>query len=124
MFAGPSGFGTALLLRMPDEDRVGQYPVVPAAATFPAAPAALIAVQVFAEPDAFGFQAYHGLLELTELGERLSGRFTSTLREVNVDLLAHFVGVFQDIPVTRLEEDYCQVLADSTLGLGSTSNEG
>jgi len=124
MYAGPEGLGTALLLRMPSENRIGEYPMVPAAAEFPTAPAALIAVQIFDEPDALGFQAYDGMLELIELGDEVSGRFTSTLREINLDILTHYVGVFESIPVRPLSAEYCQVLQDSTLASDSTSDAG
>jgi hypothetical protein len=124
MYAGPPGFGTAVFLRMPEGDQIGDYPVVAAAEEFPEAPAALIAVQVFNEPDAFGFQAYHGSFELTELGEEASGHFACTLREISIDILAHFVGVFEDIPVRHLDAEYCQTLADSAFTSDSTSSEG
>ncbi len=58
IYAGPSGLGTAMLLRIPEGNQLGRYPVVAAAADFPDAPAALIAVQVFDSPDAHGFQGY------------------------------------------------------------------
>jgi hypothetical protein len=109
---------------MPSEDRLGEYPLVPAAARFPNAPAALIAVQIFDDPDGLGFQAYDGTLELTKLGEEASGRFTSTLREVNQDILTHYVGVFDNIPVRPLAAEYCRVLQDSTLASDSTSDAG
>jgi len=80
IYAGPAGFGIALLLRMPDGDPVGRYPVIAAAVDLPDPPAALIAVQAFLEQDAYGFQAYDGELELSEFGNRVGGRFTTTLR--------------------------------------------
>jgi hypothetical protein len=130
IYAGSIGNGTALLIRLPEGDPVGDYPIVAAAREFPDPPVALVAVQVFDDPDAYGFQAYHGLLELTEVGEAVSGRFTSTLREIGIDLLTHYVGVFESIPVTPLPPEYCRVLQDSTfssdsvLVADSTSGEG
>jgi hypothetical protein len=124
IYAGPQGFSTALLLYLPEEDRVGEYPVVAASAAPPDAPAALIAVQAFADPDAYGFQAYHGLLELTEFGEKVSGRFTSTLREISTDILTHYVGVFQGISLEPLPADYCRVLEDSAAVVDSTAGDG
>ncbi len=121
IYAGAAGFGTALLLRMSEGDPVGEYPVVAAAADFPAAPAALIAVQVFEDPEAFGFQAYDGVLELTKLGDEVSGRFRSTLREISIDVLTQYVGVFESIPVAPLAHDYCQALHDSTLASDSAA---
>ncbi len=130
IYAGPTGNGTALLIRLPEGDPVGEYPIVAAAREFPDPPVALVAVQVFDNPDAYGFQAYHGLLEITEMGDDVSGRFTSTLREISIDLLTHYVGVFENIPVTPLPAEYCRVLQDSTfssdsvLVSDSTSGEG
>jgi hypothetical protein len=115
MYAGPSGLGTALILQMPEDDVLGEYPVVAATAVFPSAPAALLAVQVFDEPEAFGFQAYDGQLELTEMGEVVSGRFAMTLREINMDVLTHYVGVFENIPIEPLTDEYCAMLRDSTV---------
>lgn len=119
IYAGPTGNGTALLIRLPEGDPVGEYPIVAAAREFPDPPVALLAVQVFDDPDAFGFQAYHGLLELTEIGEDVSGRFTATLREIGTDVLAHYVGVFESIPVTPLPPEYCKILRDSTFSSDS-----
>ena len=121
IYAGQPGLGTALVLRIPEGDPIGDYPVVAAAADLPAAPAALIAVQVFEDPEALGFQAYHGLLELTELDEKVSGRFTATLREIGQDLLTHYVGVFERIQVEPLGADYCRALRDSTLAPDSAA---
>jgi len=115
IYAGPQGLGTALLLRMPEDDPLGVYPVVAAEVNLPAAPAGLIAVQAFAEPNAYGFQAYIGQLELTAFGERVSGRFTSTLREIGLDLFTHYVGVFEDVSIDALSDDYCGVMRDYTL---------
>lgn len=119
MYAGPSGLRTALVLRLPEGDAIGTYPVVAADADFPTAPAALIAVQVYDEPDAFGFQAYSGELEITEFGDRLSGRFASTLREIRIDMLTHYAGTFEDIRIETLAADYCAEVGDSTFGLSS-----
>ena len=115
IYAGPPGLGTALLVRMPEGDPLGTYPVVAADADFPAAPVALIAVQAFQSPDAFGFQAYAGELELSAFGDRVSGRFTSTLREISIDMLTHYVGVFEGLSIEPLPADYCQSVQDFTL---------
>ena len=120
MYAGRPDSGTAIVLRLPDDEALGEYPVVAAAAEFPPAPAALIAVQVFDPPDALGFQAYHGMLELLEFGDRLSGRFAATLRDVSLDILTHYVGVFANIPVESLAADYCESLRNSTFPTEST----
>lgn len=121
IYAGPPGLGTALLLRMPEGNPLGIYPVVAADADFPDVPAALIAVQVFQDPEAFGFQAFTGQLELSEFGDKVSGRFASTLREISIDMLTHYVGVFDGIPVEPLSTDYCQVVRDSTLASESAA---
>jgi hypothetical protein len=121
IYAGPSGLRTAILLHVPEGDSLGTYPVVAAALDFPDAPAALIAVQVFENPEAFGFQAFSGELELSDFGARVSGRFHVTLREIGMDLFTHFVGVFEEILVDPLSPDYCRVLKDSTVAPDSAS---
>jgi hypothetical protein len=121
IYAGPSGLRTAILLHLTEGDSLGTYPVVAAALDFPDAPAALIAVQVFENPEAFGFQAFSGELELSDFGARVSGRFNVTLREIGMDLFTHFVGVFEEIMVDPLSPDYCRVLRDSTVAPDSGS---
>lgn len=121
MYAGPQGTGVGLVMHIPESDPLGNYPVVAADVDFPEAPAALIAVQVFDDPDAYGFQAYTGELELTEIGESVSGRFATTMREIRTDMLTHFVGVFDDIALEALADDYCAVVRDSTIGVDSTA---
>jgi len=121
IYAGPSGLRTAILLHIPKGDSLGTYPVVAAALDFPDAPAALIAVQVYKDSEAFGFQAFSGELELSDFGARVSGRFNVTLREIGMDLFTHFVGVFEDILVNPLSPDYCRVLRDSTVAPDSAS---
>ena len=115
IYTGQPGLGTALLLILPEGDPLGEYPIVAAEFDFPDAPAALIVVQVFAEPEAFGFQAFSGELELSAFGDRISGKFASTLREIRDDILTHYVGVFEGISVEPLATDYCQTLRDSSL---------
>ena len=122
IYSGPPGFGIALFLRMPEGDPIGAYPVVPAAADLPDPPAALIAVQIFLERDAYGFQAYDGELELSEVGNRFGGRFAATLREVSIDMLTHFVGVFDGIPVESLPDEYCRSLSDSISASSPTAS--
>ncbi len=121
IYAGPSGLRTAILLHVTEGDSLGTYPVVAAALDFPDAPASLIAVQVFENPEAFGFQAFSGELELSDFGARVSGRFNVTLREIGMDLFTRFVGVFEDIMIDQLSPDYCRVLRDSTVAPDSAS---
>jgi hypothetical protein len=114
-----------MLIRIPETDTLGEYPIVAATEELPAAPAALVAVQVFDEPDALGFQAYTGLLELTEFGNgELSGRFESTVREISTDILTHYVGVFERIALEPLTDEYCKAVADSAVADDSASTEG
>ncbi len=121
IYAGPSGLRTAILLHVTEGASLGTYPVVAAALDFPDAPASLIAVQVFENPEAFGFQAFSGELELSDFGARVSGRFNVTLREIGMDLFTHFVGVFEEIMVDPLSPDYCRVMRDSTVAPDSAS---
>lgn len=115
IYAGHPGLGNAIVLHMTDGNPLGTYPLVAAQADFPDSLAALVAVQVYQDPDAFGFQAYMGELELTTFGETVSGRFTSTLREIDINMVLHYVGVFEAIPVKPFAMNYCQTLRDSTL---------
>jgi hypothetical protein len=121
IYAGPPGFRTALVLRIPEGDPRGRYPVEAPGRDFPDAPGALLAVQVFDEPEAYGFQAFFGELELWVLGERISGRFTTTLREIGVDMFTHFVGVFEAVSIAPLPADYCQAMLDSTVAPDSAT---
>ncbi len=121
MYAGPDGNGVGLVMHIPESEPLGTYPVVAADVDFPEAPAALIAAQVFDDPDAYGFQAYTGEMELTEIGESVSGRFATTMREIRTDMLTHFVGVFDDIGLEALADDYCAVVRDSTIGVDSAT---
>jgi hypothetical protein len=121
IYAGPSGLRTAILLHVTEGASLGTYPVVAAALDLPDAPAALIAVQVFEDPEAFGFQAFSGELELSDFGAEVSGRFNVTLREIGMDLFTHFAGVFEEIGVDPLSPDYCRVLRDSTVAPDSAS---
>lgn len=121
MYAGPSGLGTGMLVRISPGDPVGTYPVHVPSFDLPDPPAVLVAVQAFNDPEAFGFQAYEGQLELTVLGETVSGRFETTLREISTDMLAHYVGIFEDVPVAPLLPEYCQRLRDSIVGPDSAA---
>jgi len=110
LYAESNSSGTVIVLQHPDSDVIGEYAVVLADSVNPAERAARIAVQVFAGREAFGFQAIMGSLEVTEVGDRISGRFTATLRELDGGVLTRYVGVFRNVRVNLLAEDYCREL--------------
>ncbi len=110
LYAESDSSGTVIVLQHPDSDVIGEYAVILADSVNPAERAARIAVQVFAGREAFGLQAIMGSLEVTEVGDRISGRFTATLRELDGGVLTRFVGVFRNVRVNLLAEDYCREL--------------
>jgi len=110
LYAEDDSGGTGVMLQYPEGDAVGEYPVLLPESTLVDERSARIGVQVFEERDARGFQALGGTLEVVSLDEHLSGRFVSTVRDVETDVLTRYVGVFSAIPVEVREQDYCTTL--------------
>jgi hypothetical protein len=110
LYAEDDSGGTGVMLQYPDGDAVGEYPVLLPESTLVDERSARIGVQVFEERDARGFQALGGTLEVLSLDDHLSGRFMSTVRDVQTDVLTRYVGVFSAIPVEVLEQEYCTTL--------------
>jgi hypothetical protein len=110
LFAEGDSSGSVIVLQHPDGDVIGEYTVVLADSVDPGERSARIGAQMFKGREAFGLQAIMGSLEVTEVSDRLSGRFTSTIRELESAVLTRYVGVFQDVPVNLLPEDYCRSL--------------
>jgi hypothetical protein len=110
LYAEDDSGGTGVMLQYPEGDAVGEYPVLLPESTLVDERSARIGVQVFEERDARGFQALGGTLEVLSLDEHLSGRFKSTVRDVETDVLARYVGIFTAIPVEVLGQDYCTTL--------------
>jgi hypothetical protein len=110
LYAEDEAGGTAVMAQFPQGVAVGDYPIVLPDSAAVDERSARIGVQVFEERDAFGFQAFIGTLEVLSLGKRLSGRFASTVRDLQTDILTRYVGVFTDIPVETFDQDYCNTL--------------
>jgi len=110
LYAEGDSSGTVIVLQHPDNDVIGDYAVVLADSVNPEERAARIGAQVFEGGDAFGLEAIMGSLEVTEVGDRISGRFTSTIRELDSRVLTRYVGVFSNVPMNLLSEDYCRQL--------------
>jgi hypothetical protein len=109
-YAVDDSSGTVIVLQHPDSDVIGEYAVALADSVNPEERAARIGVQVLEEGEASGLQAIVGSLEVTEAGDRISGRFTSTIRELNSGMLTRYVGVFSNVRLKVLSEDYCRQL--------------
>jgi hypothetical protein len=110
LYAEDTDGGTALVLHYPEGEPTGEFPIMLVDSATPDKRLALIGVQVFEERDAFGFQAFEGIVEIVSFDERLSGRFASTVRDIQTDILTRYVGVFAAIRVEDLGTDYCDTL--------------
>jgi len=110
LYAEDETSGSAIVLQYPDGEPTGVYPIVQSDSASIDERVALIGVQVFEEDQAFGFQAIEGTLEVVSLGEVISGRFASTIKEVQSEVLTRYVGTFRDVEIAELSADYCQGL--------------
>jgi len=110
LYAEGDSSGTAIVLQHPDSDVIGEYDVVLSDSVNLEDRAARIGVQVFDGRNAFGLQAIMGSLEVTEVSDRISGRFASTLKELDSGVLTRFAGVFSNVRVRPLSEGYCRQL--------------
>ena len=113
IYATVPGTGTAILVHLPEGDPIGSYPVVPAQSGVHEIRTAQIGVQLFQEPEAYGFQALNGDFELTYLGEYASGRFAVTLQEIDHGILSRYVGVVEHAPVEVQPAEYCQKVREA-----------
>jgi hypothetical protein len=126
--------GTVIVLHFPDSQVAGTYTVLPADTGLSEERIARVGAQVFrADQEAFGFRAVSGHLELSEQDGHLSGRFQSTLSEIQTELLTRYVGVFLRVPLRALPDHYCAAMADSlrvtsanvdSAGISPTEDEG
>ena len=107
------GHGAAIVLQFADSALTGSYKVVPHDSESSDDKVALIGVQIFHDRDAFGLFAIDGEMEVLQDGRYLSGRFTSTLKELQVAVLTQFVGVFEQVRLEELSPEYCVTLSDS-----------
>ena len=108
------GFGTLVLLQLPEPDaRLTRYPIVIADSGAPPPPAAQIGVQLFQDRNSYAFQGLSGEVELYGFAERVSGRYAVTLREIQTDNEAKFVGVFEAIPIEPLSAEMCLAMKEA-----------
>ncbi len=109
ILAQQPGVGTILLLRLPPApERLAIYPITIADSGAPPPPAAQIGVQLFQGANAYAFQGLDGQVVLTGLGDRVSGRYQVTLREISSDGLAKYAGVFESVMLEALPEEQCE----------------
>jgi hypothetical protein len=117
LIATESGMGTLILLQLPDTgSRLGSYPVTFVDSGFPFPPAAQIAVQVQEDDGVKAFQADSGAVELTEWGDRVSGRLRAVLREINWQDRAGYAAAFRGVAVTALGPERCRTAGDVAAG--------
>ncbi|MGD2134814.1 MAG: hypothetical protein PVF27_01590 [Gemmatimonadales bacterium] len=105
---GAPGVGTLVLLQLPTDDPLTAYPIMTVDEGVPEPPAAQIAVQDTRGQTAHVFQGLEGSVELYGFDTRASGRFALTLRELQSDNQAKYVGVFHGVPLEDLPADYCR----------------
>jgi hypothetical protein len=102
------GTGTLVLLQLPPEgERVTSYPVALIETGFPEAPASQIGVQLFVGRNSYAFQAMEGDVEVYAFGERVSGRYAVSLREIGSGDTALYAGVFHAVPIEPIPEEQC-----------------
>ena len=107
LYAEDDSSGTVIVAYYPDGDLEGTYPISLVDSVVIGERAALVGVQIFREREAFGFQAIDGSLEIQAVGEKLTGRFTATVQEVQSQVLTRYVGVFGNVELRDLSSEYC-----------------
>lgn len=121
VLAEQPGFGTLILLQLPAPDsRMTRYPIVVVDSGAPEPPAAQIGVQRFEGRNSYAFQGLAGEVELYGLADRVSGRYAVTLREIQTDNEAKYVGVFEGIPLQALPPEQCQAMKEALAAADST----
>ncbi len=104
-------WGVLLLLQVPDEERIGEYPVAIVESGFPEPPAAQIAVQVISSGRIEAFQGSTGSAEIYALDDIISGRFAITVRNINNQDLIQMAGSFRAIEILELPAESCLAAA-------------
>jgi hypothetical protein len=123
LVAEQPGIGTLVLLQLPPaEERVTRYPVAIVESGPPQPPASQVGVQVFKASNAHAFQALEGDVEVYAFGERISGRYAVTLREISSDDRAMTAGVFEAVGIERLPDEQCQAVKEQYEAVDSTSS--
>jgi hypothetical protein len=113
--------GTAVVLHFVEHRVEGTYSVLSPDSAVGQERVAHIGVQLYRDRQAFGFRAIEGQLEVSDFGDHLSGRFATTIRETQNEILTRYVGVFSEIAVERLTIDYCLSLRTDTLAVPGTA---
>ena len=102
------GFGTIVLLALPEKDRVTSYPVTIVDTTgLPTAPASQVGVQVFRSDGPAAYQAAEGAVEVYAFEKTVSGRFGVTMRQVSTNSRIRYAGAFREIPLKQLDAAHC-----------------
>ncbi|UCG86221.1 MAG: hypothetical protein JSW71_20320 [Gemmatimonadota bacterium] len=118
LYAEDDSSGTIIVLYYPDGNPEGSYPIIMVDSAVVGERAALVGVQIFQQQRAFGFQAIEGSLELQAVNEELTGRFASTVQEVQDNILTRYVGVFSGVGLRELSDEYCSSLDVTPRPLG------
>lgn len=109
VMAGEPGIGTLVLLQLPPANqRVAHYPIVIVDSGPPLPPAAQIGVQLFRGRASYAYQAMDGEVELYGYGDRVSGRFAATLREIQSNDTVLYTGVFHGVGLQPLPLEQCE----------------
>jgi hypothetical protein len=115
--------GTAVVLHFAEHRVEGTYAVLSPDSAVGQERVAHIGVQLYRDRQAFAFRAIDGQLVVSDFGDHLSGRFATTIRETQNEILTRYVGVFTELPVERLTVDYCLSLRADTLAVPGTAED-
>jgi hypothetical protein len=114
VLAEAPGRGTLMLFQMPEDERVGTYPIMIVDSGAPVPPVAQVGVQVMTDGGTFGFQGDEGEIHLDTLDrDAATGRLEVTLREITSNDRVRYAGIFSRIPVTALPPAYCDEMASA-----------
>ncbi len=117
------GTGTLIFLNLRDESALGSYEIVAKDREEPEPGEARIGVQAFRGKQlAYAFQAGSGTLEIFSFDSDVRGQFTSVIREVETDILTHYVGVFDRVPVIEQTASYCEQTKQSFMSQADTAS--
>ncbi len=118
LFGGVRGMRTLLVIHFNTERGWdGRYSfTLPDSTALPEPPVARLAVQVFQDAEAMGFQAIEGEVDLTTTDGSVSGSFEAILRESQSHLLVWYVGSFDRIHAIPADRAHCdQLVGEETL---------
>jgi hypothetical protein len=107
LYAEDDSSGTVVVFYYPKGNPEGSYGILQVDSVDLGERAVLVGVQLFREKEALGFQGIGGSAELEIVGDAVTGHFASTLREVESQVLTRYVGVFDQIALVELSDEYC-----------------